>query len=96
MPWRQVEVMTERLRFIRAARQRLVTVTGRCALCGIRRFTGYKWLHRAEQSGIESLQELSRRPHSSSHATPVVLANRLLEARRHHPTAAGAIASGRG
>ncbi len=86
MPWRQVNVMTERFQFLRDARQRLVTFTELCALYGISRFTGYKWLRRAEQSGLDFLQELSRRPHTCPHATPPLLQARLLEARRRHPT----------
>ena len=86
MPWRQVNVMTERWQFVRDARQRLVTFTELCALYGISRVTGYKWLHRAEQSGLDFLQELSRRPHVSPHATPPALTARLLETRRHHPS----------
>ena len=86
MPWRQVDAMTERFQFIRDARRRLVTFTELCALYGISRFTGYKWLHRADQSGLDFLQELSRRPHHSPHATPAALAARVLESRRHHPT----------
>jgi transposase InsO family protein len=78
--------MNERFQFIRDARQRLVTFTELCALYGISRTVGYKWLHRAEQSGLDYLQELSRRPHSSPHATPPELTARLLEARRHHPS----------
>jgi hypothetical protein len=35
MPWRQVNVMTERFQFIRDARQRLVTFTELCVLYGI-------------------------------------------------------------
>src|SRR6266849_6754703 len=86
MPWRQVNVMTERWQFVRDARQRLVTFTELCALYGISRVTGYKWLHRAEQSGLDFLQELSRRPHACPHATPPALTARLLETRRHHPS----------
>jgi hypothetical protein len=53
MPWRQLDVMTERFQFIRDARQRLVTFTELCAMYGISRFRGCKWLHRAEQSGLD-------------------------------------------
>lgn len=81
MPWRQVDPMIERLRFIRDARQRVATFADLCRLYGITRTTGYKWLHRAEESGIDYLQELSRRPHSCPHATPPALTARLLEAR---------------
>jgi transposase InsO family protein len=86
MPWRQVDAMTERRQFIVDARQRLVTFTDLCALYGISRVTGYKWLARANASGLDCLQELSRRPHTCPHATPPVLQARLLEARRRHPT----------
>ncbi len=86
MPWRQVEAMKERFQFVRDARQRLMSFTELCALYGVSRTVGYKWLHRAEQSGLDFLEELSRRPHSCPHATPPVLAARLLDARRHHPS----------
>lgn len=86
MPWRHVDAKSERLQFVRDARDRLVSFTELCALYGISRTTGYKWLHRAEQSGLAFLDELSRRPHSCPHATPPALQARLLEARRRHPT----------
>jgi transposase InsO family protein len=78
--------MTERWRFVRDARQRLVSFTELCGLYGISRFTGYKWLHRADQSGLDFLQELSRRPHHCPHATLAAVRDRILEARRHHPS----------
>lgn len=86
MPWRQVDAMSERLRFVQEARQCLGTFTELCARYGISRVTGYKWLDRANASGLDFLQELSRRPHSCPHATPAALQARLLVARRHHPT----------
>lgn len=85
MPWREVNAMTERLRFIRDARQRVASFTELCHHYGISRTTGYKWLDRADQSGLDYLQELSRRPHRCPHATPPELVARLIEARRHHP-----------
>jgi len=84
MPWRQVNTMRERRQFIVDARQRLVTFTDLCALYGIGRVTGYKWLERANASGLDFLQELSRRPQTCPHATPAALQVRLLEARRRH------------
>ena len=86
MPWRHVEVMRERFQFVRDARRRLVSFTELCAIYGISRPVGHKWLHRAEQSGMSYLEELSRRPHECPHATPPELTARLLEVRRHHPT----------
>ena len=42
MPWRQVDAMTERVRLVRDARQRLVSFTELYAIYGISRFTEYK------------------------------------------------------
>lgn len=53
MPWRQVDAMTTRRQFIVDARQRSVTFTDLCALYGISRVTGYKWLDRANASGLD-------------------------------------------
>ncbi|MBI3504373.1 MAG: hypothetical protein HY059_05990 [Proteobacteria bacterium] len=60
-----------------------------CALYGICRVTGYKWLARAERSGLDFLEELSRRPHSCPHATPAESQARLLGARRAAPRGQG-------
>ena len=86
MPWKQVDVMLERLQFIRDAHRRLGSFTELCAAYGISRPVGYKWLHRAEQRGFDCLNELSRRPQSCPHATPPELIARLVTARRRHPT----------
>ena len=82
MAWRHVDAKSERLQFVRDARQRLVTLTELCALYGISRVTGYKWLDRAEHSGMDFLEELSRRPHSCPQMTPAELQARLLDAHR--------------
>jgi len=78
--------MNERFQFVRDARRRLVSFTELCAIYGISRPVGYKWLHRAERSGMDHLEELSRRPHACPHTTPPELTARLLDVRRHHPT----------
>jgi transposase len=81
-----VDVMTERFQFIRDARRRLLSFTELCGLYGVSRVTGYKWLRRADQSGLDFLQELSRRPRTCPHATAPELAARLLQVRRRHPS----------
>jgi transposase len=77
--------MTERHRFITDARQRVASFAELCRHYGVSRTTGYKWLHRADQSGLDYLQELSRRPQTCPHATPPELVEKLVQARRHHP-----------
>jgi putative transposase len=86
MPWRQVDPMTERLRFIADAHRRVGSFTELCQHYEISRVTGYKWLSRADHEGLDQLAELSRRPHSCPHATPPPLVARLLAARRRHPS----------
>jgi putative transposase len=85
MPWRQVDPMSERHRFITDARRRIASFAELCTHYRISRKTGYKWLRRAEADGSAHLVEHSRRPHTCPHATPERLVTRLLEARRRHP-----------
>ena len=85
MPWKQVDPMSERHRFITDARRRIASFAELCTHYGISRKTGYKWLGRAEAQGSAHLAEHSRRPHTCPHATPERLVTRLLEARRRHP-----------
>src|SRR5882724_4043118 len=49
MPWRQVDPMTERLRFIAEVRQRVASVSELCQHYEISRVTDYKWLRRADR-----------------------------------------------
>jgi transposase InsO family protein len=77
--------MSERLRFITDVRRRVASFSELCRHYGISRPTGYKWLERANQSGLDYLAELSRRPQTCPHATPPEVVGALIEARRHHP-----------
>lgn len=78
--------MTERLKFLHE-----FTATGAnrsevCARYGISRRTGYKWLKRLEEAGPAGLADRSHAPHRQPHATKQHVRERLLEARRKHPT----------
>jgi putative transposase len=86
MPWRLVDPMTERLRFITDVRRRVASFAELCARHGVSRKTGYKWLHRAERDGTAALAERSRRPHSCPHATGPAVVQVVLAARRRHPS----------
>jgi len=85
MPWRQVQPMTERLRFITDVRRRVASFSELCRHYRISRPTGYKWVQRADQRGLDYLAELSRRPRTCPHETAPELVGALIEARRHHP-----------
>lgn len=69
MPWRETCVMDQRLRFIVEYLEEIYDMTTLCNSYGISRKTGYKWVRRYEDLGIEGLKEQSRRPHSHPERT---------------------------
>lgn len=86
MPWRQTAPMTERIRFVLAYQDDLYSMTELCERFRISRKTGYKWLARAQEDGIEALHDRSRAPQSCPHRVDPSIEAALLEARRLHPT----------
>jgi len=86
MPWSQTSPMDQRLMFIADARRGTLSTTELCDRFGISRKTGYKWIQRYREDGLQALRDRSRRPHSCPHATSPDTLALLLEARRHHPT----------
>lgn len=70
MPWREVDPMSERLRFIADARRRIASLAAPCRHRGVCRKTGYQWPHRADREGTAHLHERSRRPKTCPHAIP--------------------------
>jgi putative transposase len=85
MPWRETSPMDERWEFIREYETELFTMTDLAEQYGISRKTGYKWLARYRGDGAPGLQDRSRRPHVSPHATDADLINTLVAHRRRHP-----------
>jgi transposase InsO family protein len=78
--------MHQRTRFIADHLRGVHSVTELCAEYGISRKTAYKWIDRYIHRGPAGLEALSRRPHSSPHATPPHIVSALLELRHRHPT----------
>ena len=68
MPWKETCPMDERVRFIGEYLQGEVSMAELCRQFGIRRKTGYKWMHRYEAEGLPGLSERSRAPHHQPHA----------------------------
>jgi transposase InsO family protein len=75
-----------RLEFVREYRNGFSSMAELCDAYGISRKTGYQWVARYERDGAAGLLERSRRPHTSPRATAPEIVERLLEARRQHPT----------
>jgi transposase InsO family protein len=77
--------MELRAEFVREYESELFTMTELAAQYGISRKTAYKWVARYEAHGLAGLEDQSRRPHHSPHATDEDLIATLLAIRRRHP-----------
>ena len=65
MPWPIVTMNESRKDFVRRAQRRGGSFAALCREYGISRKTGYKWLQRGRDDGLNGLREKSRRPHRS-------------------------------
>lgn len=77
--------MDERLRFV----ARCLDGENMSALCrefGISRPTGYKILNRYKQSGLEGLEDRSRRPYRHGNKVPFQVERTILQIKREYPT----------
>ena len=68
MPWKQVRVSEQRMRFAIEASKPGSCMAALCREYRVSRQTGYLWLKRYRQGGAAAvLTEQSRRPHISPH-----------------------------
>ena len=65
MPWPTITMNDSRKEFVRRALQSGVNLAELCREFGIARKTGYKWLRRGREDGLNGLRERSRRPRGS-------------------------------
>jgi len=84
MPWKETDFMSERVKFIAKYLEGEETFTDLCELYEISRKTGYKWVKRYNEGGVEALCEHSRAPRSHPNATPDDVVQMILKARRKH------------
>jgi transposase InsO family protein len=77
--------MEERIRLIHRWQEDEGNFAELCREFGVSRKTGYKWLTRYENDGIEALADRSRAPHQQAHAVSVGVQRAVLEARSTHP-----------
>lgn len=85
MPWKTMEVREQRVRFAVAASRQEKPFRQLCQEFGISRPTGYAWLARYQQHGIEGIQERSRRPHNSPRQTAAELERLVVQYRLRYP-----------
>ena len=84
MPWQEVCVQEERIRFIHDWQQ-ATRFDGRVVRrYGISRRVGYKWLARYKQEGIEGVQDRPRAPKQHPNQTAAAIEERILALRAEH------------
>lgn len=86
MPWKETNVMEQRVLFIKAWLSQRYKKSDLCTQFGISRPTADKWIKRHEQVGFSGLSELSRRPHHSPNATPQWICEWLVTEKLKRPS----------
>lgn len=89
MPWSEVSTVDLRREFVTLARREDVNIRWLCHRFGISAKTGYKWLERFAQGGVEALADHSRRPQSSPRQTSAEMEKAVLDLRTAHPAWGG-------
>ncbi len=86
MPWRETQVMEERVRFVQELRSGDWTMTDICRRFGISRKTGYKYLARYVIHGLKGLKDWSRAPHRQGRQVPEDIESEVLALKKRHRT----------
>src|SRR5229473_788653 len=84
MPWKASSEMEERTRFVLEHERGLYTMTALCEMYDIARETGYYWLRRYQQGGLEALRDQGRAPERHPNQTPEEIEEAVLQLRRIH------------
>jgi transposase InsO family protein len=86
MPFREQNVMDERIKFIGELRQGELNMSQLCRKYGISRTIGYKFKGRYESEGAKGLFDKGRAPRCHPNATPKPIEDAIIALRRKHPT----------
>jgi len=89
MPWKENTRVSLRLEFVTLALVEEANISRLCDRFGISRKTGYKWIERFLDEGVEGLQDRSKRPHHSPRRTPGSMEQAVLKVRDKHPSWGG-------
>ena len=85
MPFKQRELMDERIRFVVAASRGERSLAAVCREFGISRPTGYHWLRRYREAGsVTGMEEHSRRPRRSPGKIPEATVDQIVSLRLAH------------
>ena len=88
MPWRTPTVEDERACFVIEADISDLSHAELCGRHGISRPTGYKWMLRLKEEGLDGLQDRSHRPLVCPHSTLPATVARVLELRKRYSSGA--------
>lgn len=85
MPWNETNVQEERFRFIEDWRNGGWNLATLCRSYGVTRKTGYKWIERYQEGGLNGLCDASRAPRHHPNAIPLEMEDRLIAVRERYP-----------
>lgn len=86
MPFQETKAIEQRILFVTEFESSGQSFSLLCARYGISRVTGYKWLERYEEEGLEGLWERSRAPHHIGHGLGEALTELIVKGREAHPS----------
>ena len=81
MPWKETDVLSQRIEFVVRARNGEESISDLCREFGVSRKTGHKWLGRFQEGRFWSLADRSRRPRRQPNKTPQEIEDRVVELR---------------
>lgn len=84
MPWMEATKVDQRLQFVLRVTREEWSVVEACREFGVSRPTGYKWLERYEEDGLDGLYDRSRAPHVIPHKTDEQLEELICALRRRY------------
>ena len=85
MPWKESDVLEQKVQFVLDYEAGLWTMTELCERDGISRPTGYELMRRFHEGGIAALEERSRAPLHHPNASDEEIMQIVLALRRAHP-----------
>ncbi len=85
MPWRETATQMERAEFVSEHRKGCWSMLELCQAFGVSRKTGYKWLARYAEEGIEGLTDRSRAPRTQALRTPSEIEDEIVKMRGRYP-----------
>lgn len=85
MSWKETDPASERRRFVEMYLKRRYDTAALCAIFGVSRKTGYKYIRRFEQGGLEGLKDRSTAAKSHPNQTEQKVVDRLIAAKHDRP-----------